>query len=1392
MLSVTAVDSALDYAVVDTGQAAYSDDAAVTSELTADAATSAASESSDASFWTHAEVDDEASAFFDDSYVHELYITFDNDDWYDVLYKSHANDADDPYFAADFECDGVVIENVGVRFKGSSSFDIPGVKKSLKIDFDEFDEDNDELTFLGLKKLNLNNNYNDPTMMREKLFYDYASNFVEGAGRAVFTNVYINGELWGLYTAVEQVDKTYVQTRFGNDEDGNLFKATASDDAVADEPQADFGCDLTYLGEDTDAYDDYYELKTNETAYDYTELVEFIDVLNNTPTEDLATSIEPLLDVDDALACLAVNNLFANLDSYNGAAHNYYLYDRDDTGQFTYVLWDANESFGTFSLFTEPGQDMTELDPFWLPVAEGPPGQAAVEERPLMENLWAVDEYSNDYLRDLAEMLRGGFDVTSATERINELADLIRDDVAADPNKQYTYAQFETNLNDAIVDGGRTIYGLTSFIGDRADYLSAELDAYATQSDLRLNELMSVNMATAQDEAGDYDPWVEIYNFGPGLVDLSGLYLTDDAGDLTKWAIPSSNLDDGEFLTLWLDGETSEGSNHANFSLSAAGGALQLTDGVAVIDSVTFEAMVDDESLARVLDGDGEWESTDRPTPGAENLASVVSVTPVVLYINEFMADNDAFLEDPDEAGAYEDWVELYNPGTEAIDLSGMYMTDDMSDPIQWQFPDGMTIDAGGYLVVWADKDTDQGDDHAGFKLSTDGETIALYNTDGATLIDSIEFGVQTTDVSYGRYPDGDDNWIFMATPTPGAANVNATAANVAPTAEAGGPYSGTEGDTITFSGAASADSDGTIVAYAWDLDNDGEYDDAAGVTAGFDAATAGTFTVGLQVTDDDGATSVDTATVTVTVAPLLLGPVEDMTLTGLDLSGGDLEYLIEPARDGYLTLLTDDGDVQWQLIDPDTMSEITPTEAVSEGLADYLVDGAETYLLRLSGEAGSFDLRLVNLVDASNATVDVYGTDGEDSFGVDCTSCRVSINDVGYDFDESVFTSVRFDGAGGVDQAEITGTVDAERIDLSPLSGSLSEGLVDVAVVNTESIVVDGGGGVDSAYLRDSDGDDTVVADGQGMTMSGETLAGEAYSNSVSNATYAHAYATSGGFDQAELIGTAGGYDCFKGYVDPSDANGQFGKMWTSGTQLRAKFFDEIIAWGDEGDKAVFVSTTGGDRLEAGPDAADLSNSCVRYVANGFSDVRAYAASGGDDTLVLTESEGDDEMWLRSHKTVAVGADYRVLARSFDHVVADASVYSGDTDEVRLFDSAEDDALTITLDEARLIGGVDFTATGFRRVKAYSSYDDDVDIATITGSDDDDALYAYSDCNAVLDFADGVDLLASTSEGAALLRAVAFSEITVESGDGDDTANTSVDLAALDYLLRMEGQWDE
>jgi len=144
--------------------------------------------------------------------------------------------------------------------------------------------------------------------------------------------------------------------------------------------------------------------------------------------------------------------------------------------------------------------------------------------------------------------------------------------------------------------------------------------------------------------------------------------------------------------------------------------------------------------------------------------------------LNEFMASNGTVLAD--EQGQYDDWIELYNAGPTAFDLGGMFLTDDLDEPTRWRIPSDRgeltIIPAGGYVLIWADGDTDDPGLHASFKLSRDGEEIALFAADGASLVDRVVFGRQHGDVSYGRDPDGGLDWAFMTTPTPGAANAEA------------------------------------------------------------------------------------------------------------------------------------------------------------------------------------------------------------------------------------------------------------------------------------------------------------------------------------------------------------------------------------------------------------------------------------------------------------------------------------------------------------------------------------------------------------------------------------------------------------------------------------------
>ena len=156
-------------------------------------------------------------------------------------------------------------------------------------------------------------------------------------------------------------------------------------------------------------------------------------------------------------------------------------------------------------------------------------------------------------------------------------------------------------------------------------------------------------------------------------------------------------------------------------------------------------------------------------------LGSVWRVQGIPLYINEFMASNNSDSDINDSYGDYDDWIEIYNDGSSPIDINGMYLTDDLGNPTKWQIPSGYpsqtTIPAHGFVVFWADEEPEEGPLHADFKLSADGEEIGLFDTDGSTLIDSIEFGQQTTNISYGRYPEASTDLRFFSTPTPLADN---------------------------------------------------------------------------------------------------------------------------------------------------------------------------------------------------------------------------------------------------------------------------------------------------------------------------------------------------------------------------------------------------------------------------------------------------------------------------------------------------------------------------------------------------------------------------------------------------------------------------------------------
>ena len=158
----------------------------------------------------------------------------------------------------------------------------------------------------------------------------------------------------------------------------------------------------------------------------------------------------------------------------------------------------------------------------------------------------------------------------------------------------------------------------------------------------------------------------------------------------------------------------------------------------------------------------------------ADDLAAQAQGPSVLL--NEVLASNSRINQDPQ--GHFDDWIELYNAGDVLINIAGMYLTNDSTMPTKWRIPADRpvftTIAPHGYLLIWADGDTTALGLHAAFPLSAEGDQLALFAADGRTLIDSVEFGPQTPNVSYGRDPTSGNEWRFFNTPTPARLNVGA------------------------------------------------------------------------------------------------------------------------------------------------------------------------------------------------------------------------------------------------------------------------------------------------------------------------------------------------------------------------------------------------------------------------------------------------------------------------------------------------------------------------------------------------------------------------------------------------------------------------------------------
>ncbi len=635
--------------------------------------------------------------FHNSAHISEVKLVFEQENW-DYILDSFYVDGDEERLLASVWVDGEFYDSIGVRYKGFSSVSIDREKNPFNIKLDYVNDQN----HFGVEKIKLGNVIQDPSFMREIVSYKVARNYMP-ASQSNFCKVYINDVFWGVYTSVESVDNSFLTQHFGSSS-GTFIKGNpitvnlnGENSNLSNSP-----------GTDTASYATYYELKSD---YGWSNFYNLIDKLNNNPAD-----IEDVLNVDRALWMHALNYTLINFDSYIGYAQNYYLYE-DHNGQFNPILWDMNQSFGSFRLTDASSffrgfnvEEAKTMDP--MAHVDG----FSVYPRPLIRNIINTDQRKRMYLAHIRAIVEEHFSNGSYQEELDAIQDLIKSDVNSDQNKFYSYQDFLDNKTSTVQD--LVEYpGITDLMDARSTYLlgykgisptGAPSIAEPKESISNGSYLISTDVSSA----------ATVY-----------LYYRDQIGGLFS---RMEMKDDG----LSGDDQALDGIYGAEVSSSSA--------------NFDYYIYAENDSSGTFL-----------PSSAAHNFYQIREVKQLV--INEFCASNSNVIADED--GEYDDWVELYNNGDTAINLLGYTLSDDVDELNKWSFPN-LSIGAGEYLLVWAD--SDDGALHASFKLSSGGESI--YLSRNGEVVDGITFGGQTTDITYGRYPNGTGSLTLMEA-TPNAIN---------------------------------------------------------------------------------------------------------------------------------------------------------------------------------------------------------------------------------------------------------------------------------------------------------------------------------------------------------------------------------------------------------------------------------------------------------------------------------------------------------------------------------------------------------------------------------------------------------------------------------------------
>jgi hypothetical protein len=357
-----------------------------------------------------------------------LFLQFEDTDWEKELEDFYHTDVDVP---ATLTVDGKTYREAGVHFRGNTSYMMSstGSKRPLNVSID-FAYPEQRLG--GYRTLNLLPCSSDPTFVRTVLYLQIAREYGP-APKANFVRVVINGESWGVYVNLEQINADFTREWFKSTK-GARWKVPAS--------MGGGGGGLSYLGDSLASYKRAYEIKSKDEPKSWESLIKLCKALNDTPADKLEKTLAPLLDIDEALRFLAVEKVLINSDGYWSRASDYFIC-LDEAGRFHVVPYDVNEVMGPAE---GPGAGGgLNVDPL---------AGASDKGKPLLSKLLAVPELRALYLGYVRDIAERWLDWNKLGPIAAQYQKLIAADVAADTRKQTSTEAFQKGLTEDTARGG--------------------------------------------------------------------------------------------------------------------------------------------------------------------------------------------------------------------------------------------------------------------------------------------------------------------------------------------------------------------------------------------------------------------------------------------------------------------------------------------------------------------------------------------------------------------------------------------------------------------------------------------------------------------------------------------------------------------------------------------------------------------------------------------------------------------------------------------------------------------------------------------------------------------------------------------------------------------------